>query len=127
MSYILVVDDDQSVRMMLMQTLMRAGYVVKDAENGDVALDKVHEEYPGLVITDLIMPQKEGIETIYTLRKEYPTLPIIAMSGGGRLQAENYLPLAEKMGVNGTLKKPFNRETFLGLVAQVLEQAKQTS
>jgi DNA-binding NtrC family response regulator len=119
MSYILVVDDDTNFRQMLAQTLERAGYRVVEAEDGNVAIKACEVEVPGLVITDIIMPEKEGLETIQELRAKYPEVNIIAMSGGGRISPDSYLPLAKGLGAVKTLQKPFRREEVIKAVQEL--------
>ncbi|HNX00143.1 MAG TPA: response regulator [Candidatus Cloacimonadota bacterium] len=122
MSYILVVDDDTNFRQMLCQTLERAGYRVVEAEDGNVAIKACETEVPGLVITDIIMPEKEGLETIQEIRAKYPEVNIIAMSGGGRISPDSYLPLAKGLGAVKTLQKPFRREEVIKAVQELFPQ-----
>ena len=84
---VLVADDEDMVRMVVKQTLAKAGIDVIEASNGREALEMQANDPADVVITDIIMPEQEGIETIVQLRKDYPDLPIIAMSGGGRIGA----------------------------------------
>ncbi|NQU44707.1 response regulator [bacterium] len=110
MASIIVVDDDDQVRVMLRQMLERIGHEVREASTGNEALKCYAEEPADLVIMDLIMPDKEGIETITEMRRKFPRVKIIAMSGGGRIGADNYLEIASKLGAQRTLSKPFNLE-----------------
>src|SRR5947207_3510654 len=105
MARILVVDDDIPFRKMLRLTLSRFGHAVGEARDGDEALKTIREAPVDLVMTDLIMPGREGIETIEALRHEFPALKIIAMSGGGRMTAHQYLSIARAMGADRTLAK----------------------
>ncbi len=107
MAKILLVDDDEQFRRMLQRTLERAGHSVVPASNGQEALDLFESAAPDLVLTDLIMPEREGLETILALRKRWNFSRIIAMSGGGRGAAEDYLLAARQLGVGSTLAKPF--------------------
>ena len=120
MARILVADDDQQVRMMLKLTLERKGHQVIEAENGNEAVMKYRTEQPSLVVTDIVMPEKEGIETIMELRALDPEVRIIAISGGGRINPENYLSWAEKFGVQNTFTKPVDRELLLEAVDSLL-------
>jgi DNA-binding response OmpR family regulator len=122
MAKILLVDDNDDFREQSSQLLRLAGYMVTTAGNGNEALRLVQDDVFDLVITDLIMPEKEGIETIVKMRKQIPTLKIIAISGGGLIAPENYLVLARKLGAAQTLAKPFSGEELLGAVASVLAQ-----
>lgn len=94
MPLILIIDDDDQIREMLRQMLERAGYEVTDAPNGKVAMKLYREQPADLIITDLIMPGKEGIETIIELRRDFPEVKIIAISGGGRIAPRDYLAMA---------------------------------
>lgn len=122
---ILLIDDDEPLRRALALTLERSGYEVKPAGNGRIALDLIATWTPDLVITDIIMPEMEGIQTILALRKTNPALPIIAMSGGGRLKAESHLGLAKRLGAKVVLSKPFLPSEFLEAVAQTLANQPQ--
>jgi len=120
MKRILVIDDDEQVRALVVEILGRAGYEVVEAENGAHGL-KIYRERPtDLVLTDLIMPEKEGMETIVALRKEFPGVRIVAMSGGGRNCAGDYLSVAAKLGAARTLAKPFSRQDVLDAVRDTL-------
>lgn len=120
MTKILVIDDDPFIRDVLKQTLERSGYSVALAENGEAGLETFNGDEFDLVITDLIMPKKEGVETIAELKKSSPQTKIIAISGGYRLPAENYLKIATTLGVDGTLIKPFEKLDLLRKVETVL-------
>jgi CheY-like chemotaxis protein len=120
MTHILVIEDDESVRGALGQTLGRLGYEVSSACNGKEGLSRAQERPPDLVITDLIMPETEGLETIIELRRRSPQIKIIAISGGGRLSTENFLGVAKKFGAHGTLAKPFSREELKAAIAAAL-------
>jgi DNA-binding NtrC family response regulator len=122
MATILVIDDDYQMRAMLQQMLMRAGHRVIEAANGREGLNLYRTEPTDLIITDLIMPEKEGIETIIELRKEFPSARIIAISGGGKTGILDFLPLAKKLGAVRTLSKPFERQAMVEAVQEVLAQ-----
>lgn len=121
MAKILVVDDDDQVRLMMRQVLERDGYTVATAADGKEAIKLFKIEAFDLVITDIIMPEKEGIETITELRRDYPELKIIAISGGGRHRPEGYLELAKGLGATMTMVKPFERSEILAAVKNVLK------
>jgi len=111
---ILVIDDDASVRKFIATTLKKENHTVIEAENGVEGLDKLqHEKDVSIVITDLIMPEKEGIETIMDVRRFNPSMKILAISGGGKASPENFLLLADAVGANATLKKPFSGQELL--------------
>ena len=119
MKNILLIEDDGFVQNMLKQTLERAGYAVETADNGRVGLELYNNGSFDVVITDLIMPDMEGIETISLLRKKNPNVKVIAISGGGRNKPDDYLFLAEKLGASRTFSKPVDREALLGAVSDL--------
>ncbi len=96
------------------------GHEVVNASNGKEGIKLFRENGADLIITDIVMPEKEGLETIMELRKGYPDVKIIAISGGGRVDPESYLTMAEKMGASRTLTKPFEREELLEAVRELL-------
>ncbi|WP_043770168.1 response regulator [Desulfobulbus propionicus] len=116
MKRILVVDDEAQIRTMLTQMLEQEGYAVQTAENGEEGLALVAREAFDLVITDMIMPVKDGLKFIMELVRDYPTLKILAISGGGAIKAERYLTMAGYLGDIATLEKPFKRDVLLDLV-----------
>ncbi len=118
---ILVIDDEDQVRNMLKKLLETAGYAVLDAANGKIGLElyRNHDSID-LVITDIIMPEKEGIETIRELKTDYPDVKIMAMSGGCTIGSDEYLFLAKKIGVSKTLAKPFRMQEMLDSVKELI-------
>jgi DNA-binding response OmpR family regulator len=121
MARILIIEDDSQVREMLRQMLERAGYEVLDVPNGKEGI-RLHRQKPtDLIITDLIMPEKEGIETIIELRSDFPEAKIIAISGGGRVGPMDYLNAAQKFGAVRTFSKPFERRELLEAVSALLD------
>ncbi len=120
MPKILVIEDDKSFRNVLVQMLEKAGFEVRQAGDGNQALQVCGEFNPDVVLTDIIMPDKEGLETIGELISLCPQIKIIAMSGGGRIGPDSYLPLAKKLGAKATLQKPFMRDDLLGTINEVL-------
>jgi CheY-like chemotaxis protein len=110
------------MRELLCQALERRGHTVDQAGDGRQALQRLAEHQPDLVITDLVMPDMEGIETIQALRRKHPKLPIIAISGGGRVDPENYLSIAGQIGANRTFAKPFRLEDILTAVRELTEK-----
>jgi CheY-like chemotaxis protein len=120
MAHILVVDDDDAVRTTMRRILERAGHVVDVAENGVDALRQYRVSRHDLVVTDLYMPVKEGIETIQDLRAEYPDARILAVSGG--IMGDRTTPLidAELFGANASLAKPFTPEQLQEMVNRLL-------
>ena len=120
MSAILLVDDDTSVLDVMSEMLRLEGHQVTVAENGEEAVKCVSKDAFDLIITDLIMPEKEGLETIADIRRQYAQMPIIAISGGGRLGPNDYLETAKFIGANATLAKPFARTELIKAVDALL-------
>ena len=120
MTSILLVDDDEQLRTMLSVVLRRAGYEVQVAIDGIEASNFYRSHPADLLITDLIMPGKEGLEIIRELRKDYPQVKIIAMSGGGRTGPMNYLKVAKAFGAQEVLEKPFPHREILDAIRRVL-------
>jgi DNA-binding response OmpR family regulator len=120
MSRILLVDDDEPLRKMLCLILVKMGHQVLEARDGNEALHLCQAEPPELVLTDLIMPEKEGLETIGELRRLHPEVKIIAMSGGGRGDLVDYLKVAKQMGAARALNKPFSYEALAAAIAEVM-------
>ena len=120
MPRILLVDDDELLRGALHQILVRAGYDVHDASNGKVAVREYRRQRCDVVITDIVMPDEEGLGTIKELRRVDPNVKIIAISGGGLGKAGDYLGIAQMLGAMRTLAKPFLPEALLAMIAEVL-------
>ena len=117
---ILVIDDEQPVRAVLRQMLEKAGYRVEEAANGSAGIHLLRSHPIDLIINDLFMPEKEGIETMMEVRKDFPQVKIIAMSGGGRMGRLDLLPMSESFGAQRTLAKPFERKELLEAIKAVL-------
>lgn len=120
MPRILVIEDDDEVRDLLESLLTREGHVVATAANGKQGVAAFLAAPFDLVITDIIMPEKDGIEAIMDLRRGRPDLKLIAISGGGRAEPENYLHSAQLLGANRTLRKPFTNEAIVAAVKELL-------
>ncbi|MCD6296968.1 MAG: response regulator [Deltaproteobacteria bacterium] len=120
MALILIIDDDTEIREVLRQILERAGYEVMEASDGREGINLYRERQADLIITDIVMPKKDGLETITDLRVEFPGSKIIAISGGGRLDPKPYLELAEGFGADRLLTKPFGHEELLEAVQALL-------
>ncbi len=111
---ILVIDDDNAVLKYISEILKHDGFNVFATDNGQKAFEQLAQSQDvTVVITDLIMPQQEGIEIIKKIKSEYPHIKIVAISGGGRINPESRLQLAISFGVDATLKKPFGRKELL--------------
>ena len=118
---ILIIDDDEQIRVLLEQMMEWAGFAVAVAENGKIGM-QLQEQHPAdLVITDLIMPEQEGLETISRLKKQYQGIKIIAISGGGRIGPEAYLPAALELGADRVFSKPFDVQEIVNAVQELLQ------
>ena len=123
MARILIIDDEPQIRSMLTLMLERDGYEVVEAPDGVEGI-KAYRQHPAdLIITDLIMPNKDGIGMIIDLKKEFPDVKIIAMSGGGLNKPDGYLKGAKKLGAYCTLTKPIDREEMLNAVRDILKDS----
>jgi CheY-like chemotaxis protein len=117
MAKILIIDDDPQIRRLIGRILSGEGHDVAAAENGTDGLRRFRAERPDLVISDILMPEKEGIETIIEIRREAPSIPILAISGdsGG-----GFLGFATKLGASRALPKPFRNTELIEVVKQLL-------
>ena len=120
MSRILLIDDDEAFRTTLRLTLTQLGHNVSEACDGREGLQLHSVEPADVVFTDIIMPDREGIETIIALRRTQPDVRIIAMSGGGRVDARDYLSMAKKLGARCVLEKPFSIASMQNAIATAL-------
>jgi CheY-like chemotaxis protein len=120
MAYILIIDDEVEARVTLREILESAGYEVVEASDGLEGIRLYREKPAELIVTDIIMPYKEGLETIRELTAEFPKAKIIAISRGGRLEPEPYLKMAERLGANRIFTKPIEREKLLEAVRELL-------
>ncbi len=118
---VLVIDDDEQMRKLLRQVMEWAGYEVMEAEDGRAGMKMQQKLQADLVITDLIMPEQEGLETITALKSLYPAVRIIAISGGGRIGPEAYLPAAKELGADRVFSKPFDVKELAHTVKELLE------
>ncbi len=121
MADIIVIDDDPALRGTIRKILERGGHSVREAEDGVAGLKLVGDDPPDLVITDLLMPEKEGIETIMELQDQFPSVRIIAISGAGSGSDAGPLTDAELLGASATLPKPFSVQKLLDTVDRVLQ------
>jgi CheY-like chemotaxis protein len=117
---LLIIDDEKLARLTLRKILENAGHEVIEATNGTEGISMYRANPCDLVITDIIMPDKEGIETILELKHDYADLRIIAISGGGRTRNLDFLKLAKEHGANKVLAKPFSRDELMNAVSVVL-------
>ena len=122
MAAILVIDDDPQMRRMLTRILTGAGHTVREAADGRAGIELFRQARPALVITDIVMPDMEGIELIRELRREAPTLQILAISGGG---PPVFLRAATALGATAALEKPFAADQLLSVVENLLERSSE--
>jgi DNA-binding NtrC family response regulator len=122
MKSILVIDDDPLVGKTVQRMLRIDSWDVRLACDGRDALEQISVRAPDLVVTDIIMPDMEGLEIIVALQKSNPHIPIIAVSGSSRSNDVDYLEYAEKLGAFATLTKPFRREELLSIVRRAFSE-----
>ena len=120
MTHVLVIDDETAVRAFIRQTLEAEGYQVSEATDGEEGLTALQTTSADLIITDIFMPNKEGIETIWTVHKQFPQIKILAISGGGKHKLTHSLPEALQFGAHHTLAKPFTPNELAEAVAATL-------
>jgi CheY-like chemotaxis protein len=123
MAKILVIDDEPSILIMIKKMLEREGHVIDIAANGREGIELFEMNRHDLIITDIIMPQKEGLEIILELRKKHPKLKIVAISGGGRIGPEGYLPSAKLFGADLVFQKPLIKNEFIEAISKLLGKA----
>ena len=120
MASVLLVEDTTELRDLLARGLQLSGFVVTAADNGTTALRALGADRFDVLVTDIVMPDMEGLELIRTARKSYPGMAIIAISGGGHAISESYLELAARFGATRTLQRPFGVDTLGATVEDVL-------
>jgi len=119
MTRILLIEDDSTLRWFLYHNLIKEGYAVFDAVHGADGLLQLRKNPVDLVITDMLMPEMDGVETIQQLRRSFPGVKIIAISGGGMASPDHYLKIARKLGAGKTMKKPFTFPELLGAIHEL--------
>ncbi len=122
MAHVLVIDDEPGILDVVGAMLASVGHTVAVADHGGAGI-RMLDDHIDLIISDLIMPERDGLEVIMEARRLLPHVPIIAVSGGGRMRAADYLQTARLLGAARTLTKPFTRETLLAMVDELLEAA----
>lgn len=123
MKKVLLIEDDTLARHSMRAVLDGAGYEVTEAEGGKEGLAAIAETLPDLVVTDILMPDMDGLEVLQSIKRNADTSPkVLAISSGGNLSGEAYVELARDLGADGTLPKPFGSEEFLQAVAGLLGQ-----
>lgn len=120
---ILLIDDNKDVREMLREELVAAGYEVTAVANGNAGLAAVRKAPVDIVVTDIFMPEKEGLETIVEMRRDFPQIKIIAISGGSsrpRNQRTDHLAIAHDIGADEILRKPFEPAQLVGAIERLI-------
>lgn len=118
---VLIVEDDKELREMLKMSLLRRSYTVLEAENGKNAITHFKPSLTDLVVTDLIMPEEDGLKVVIKLRELKPSIKIIAISGGGKVGPGSYLNLAKALGADAIFSKPFSINDLTAKIEQLLE------
>jgi CheY-like chemotaxis protein len=126
MAFILVIDDDLQLRATVVAILGEAKHEVLDVGDGNAGIRLSRARSPDVVLTDIIMPEQEGIETILHFRKLMPDVKIIAMSGGGRIGSPDFLPIARQLGAHLALRKPFRAAELISAVSSVLSDPRKS-
>lgn len=126
MANVLIIEDDYDIRVYFQKILERHGYAVSSAADGNEGLKKFWRDSFDVVITDMLMPEKDGVEVIQAIRERDKDIPIIAMSGGGSHPefAAGYLNIAEQLGASITFAKPVDPEHILQAVRELLDYSK---
>ena len=132
MSKVIIIDDEEDIRAALKEIFIRADFDVRVASDGEEGLNLLREESADLVITDIIMPGKDGVQTAYDIRMEFPKTKIIVMSGGGNVSPQDYEPSAitttaylasaAEIGADLTLTKPFDRKELIKTARELIAQ-----
>jgi len=117
---VLIVEDDKELREMLKLALLRRNFTVLEAENGKVAIAHFKPLITDVVVTDLIMPDEDGLKVVIKLRELKPSIKIIAISGGGKVGPGSYLNLAKALGADATYSKPFSINEVVFKIEQLL-------
>ena len=119
MEKILIVDDEEMIREGLKTSLENEGYQTETASNGTEVPGIIQSFGPQLIISDIIMPEMDGIEVIIEIKKRFQKIKIIAISGGGRISADNHLNIAKKLGADAILTKPFSMRELKETITQL--------
>jgi CheY-like chemotaxis protein len=118
---VLIVEDDKELREMLKLSLLRRNFTVLEAENGKAAITHFKPLITYLVVTDLIMPEEDGLKVVIKLRELKPSIKIIAISGGGKVGPGSYLNLAKALGADAIYSKPFSINDLITKIEQLLD------
>lgn len=122
MAHILLIDDEELVLVTLKNALEAAGYSVVTARDGHQGLSRLREHHFDAIVTDIIMPRKEGIETIREIRRCHPRIPIIAASGGGQMGHDRLLSMTESLGATASIAKPFRPRELIAVLESCLKK-----
>lgn len=117
---VLIVDDNADMRSFVKIVLERAGFEAQVAADGERALDLQRAHPVDVLITDIFMPERDGIELIHQFKSAFPQVKIIAMSGGGRISKRDYLPFAADIGADLVLRKPFAADALLSMLRDLV-------
>lgn len=118
--HILIIEDDNDFKVYLSKLLIKNGYSVDSASNGAEAMDLIDKKIPVMIITDIVMPEMDGLEVIRQMKKKIPLIKIIAISGGGRLDPDLYLDMASNLNADFILEKPFQNDVLLEKIGSLL-------
>jgi DNA-binding response OmpR family regulator len=121
---VLVVDDEADLRDIVSRVLIDAGHRVTCAANGQEASRALSQQDFDVILTDVIMPEKDGMQVIVEARRTRPTMRIVAMSGGGHVGREQYLKMAKSLGAHAVLEKPFNGDELVAAITAVMAGAR---
>ena len=124
MATVLVIEDDPQMLGIVSRLLARERHAVIEAADGEVGVREFLRHRPAAVVTDILMPRKEGIETIREIRRAAPKVPIIAISGGGRTRNLMFLDLAKALGADAVLTKPFRGEELVAMIGRLLARVR---
>lgn len=122
MAHILIIDDDPAVQLLFGQFLENAGYSVDLATNGVAGMEAIKAQKPDLIITDIMMPEMDGLELLMEIKKYHPEIPVVAISGGMKIRPVSFLPMAEKFGARRVFQKPLELSTLLCTVQELLSE-----
>ncbi len=121
MPRILIIDDDSSIRLVFKRYLEGHGYEVAVAENGNEGLKLISRHVPDLIITDVMMPEKDGLELVLELKDKHSGIPVIAISGGMRMAPIDFLPVIKKFGARKVFYKPVELDKLLLAIKELID------
>ena len=124
MKSILIADDEPGIRELAKRAFAAAGHPTFEAGNGHEAIKVMERAHIDLAVMDIIMPGKEGVETILEIKTRWPDCKVLAISGGGRIAAQDFLDLARHVGADDTLRKPFKFNELVEMARKLLDAPK---